>query len=549
MVHPNDPETQARGLISLFEHPHRQERHQALAQVVSLGQGAVPALLEAVQQGDRRTRAGSLLALARIGSPLALDAMMHYVRHNAHEPGDNRSFAMQAIAAAAHPDVPQLRALFLFLQEMTRDPDLFIRAFACQALGNLGDPRGMPLLERCSQDPEHFVAQKASEAMARLATARTPLPQEDRLLDREQLGFALQSNDPARRQMAYLEILRRQRAGQDMLDLALQVFHGPNRLGQVAALEVLTALADARALPALSQAIYNDRHSADLRARALRALAATGRAAVHEVLGASGVERLSAALRTLIQSPDLFVRAAAVSALGVLPEADATPRLVEAAHDPNAWVREEATAALLRLAGPPLLPYLGALARLGRHSLTRMERDPAGEDGSGTTQDLHKLQERLVRLVTDTVALSPAMDPKNEQAAIDLGLTALQGERASVRVEGLHLLAHLARGGARPALSQEQLRTLGAALGSARRELVMQTLSLLHAWMPRGTGVLTARLMPLARGQDEELALEAIHLLGRAGDVEARQVLQRLQQHSPPRLRQAAQDALAEWER
>jgi HEAT repeat protein len=538
----------ARRLIALFEHPFREERHRALHELVALGEEAVSPLLEAVQSQEPRTRAGALRALARLGSPRALDTMMRFVQDNALRPGDDRAFAMQAVAAATHPDVPQARELFYFLQQTSRDADVFVRGFAYEALGALGDPRASGLLERGARDKEPFVVEKATAALARLASRAAPPPQEDRLMDLEQIGFALQANDLERRQLGIGEVLRRQRAGQDLLGLVLQVLAGPNRLGRLSALEVLARLADARALGAVTQALYSEHSDADTKARALRVVAAVGRRAALEVLGEAGIERLGRALLEALRGGDLFVRAAAVSALGVLPEDEALPRLVEAAHDENAWVREEASAALLRHAGGALAPWLGALARLGEHSLQELERAPgaAGDDGSGTAQDLRRFQERLLRLVMDTVALSPALRPEAEAAALSLGIAALGASRAALRVEGLRLLGHLSRAGMRPALSAAQVRAIATALGSARRDLVEQALGLLRAWLPRRAEAATARLLALLREADEALALEIIPLLGRAADPEALAALRALERHPSARQRAAAQDALAE---
>jgi HEAT repeat protein len=543
-------EALARHLIAQFEHPLRDERHRALEQVVALGEAAVDPLLSALTASQEpKLRAGAMRALARIGSPRAIPALLQYVEDHANEPGDNRAFAMQGVAGGASPSYPELGALFASLQGKLRDRDSFVRAWTCEALGKLGDPRARPLLEQAARDKDSLVAEKATLALTRLVGAQAPSVAQDRLLDPAQIGFALQANDLARRELGVAEVLRRQQQGQDMFPLVVQVLTGPNRLGKLTALDTFAKLGDPRALGAVAPLLLDDRTDADLRARALRVLGAFGPAQAGQALGGVELAKLARTMRpALAAEANLFVRAAAVAALGALPDDEALPLLMEALHDGNAWVRDEAASALTRREPRALRPWLKGLARLLRHAVEALPArvTQAGDDGAGSEQDLALFQHKLLTLIERGLSQGePAADA--EQEILGACLTALQGHKAALRAQALEILAHQAHQGARPTLTEPQLRTLAHALTSTREEVVRAALACLRAWLPRGSAAATAPLLSVLQRRSESLALEVIPLLGRAGDVEARQALRELASNPSPRVGQAAREALGQW--
>ena len=166
-----DEIARARRIASFFNHPDRTQRHRALEQLVGMGEAGVPALVEALASDERLMRAGALRALMRVRSPESLPGLMGYLEKHQTEIGDNRAFAMQGISAAVSPEVEGLSQLFFFLQAYLDDPDHFVRAYAHEALGRLGDARALPLVERGTRDKEPFVAEKADVALGALATA------------------------------------------------------------------------------------------------------------------------------------------------------------------------------------------------------------------------------------------------------------------------------------------------------------------------------------------------------------------------------------------
>lgn len=538
-----DKHARAQSLIGFFHHPLREQRHRALAQVVLMGSSATIPLIQALNAPERHTRAGALRALVQIGDGRAVPALMEYVEAHATEIGDNRAFAMQAIVTSTGPDAPDPKRLFEFLNRHTDDPDQFIRAFAYAALGQLGDPRAKPLLERGQRDPEPFVAEKASEAMERLALAPAPTYQQDTLLmNLDEIGFALQSGQAERRRMGLDALAERAAAGEAVGAVVVRLLRGPNLIGRQSALEAIARLRAPHMLTHVVHVITDPRHDSDLQTRALRALAAYGPMAADHIQPEAQASLLTQ-IKALLDGQELFARAAAVSALAALPGPKSLSLLLRAVHDSNSWVRDDASLALQRHAGPPLLPHLDALARLTAHAVCGMGEHVgrSGDDGAGDERDLAAFQNRMLNIIEATLE---ADEQTPHDSLVDTGMAALNAPRAALRVRGLELLRTLARRGARPALKSAELRAIAASLTSRNEEIILNGLALLDAWMPHGATVATASLVSVLHRGEPSLALRVIPLLGRAGDIEARAVLRDLAQNPHPRISQAATQAI-----
>ncbi len=540
-----DATARARRLIGFFDHPERVQRHRALEQVIQMGHLAVPALIETLRAPEKRRRAGSLRALAHMGPPAALPALMDYVDTHTTEIGDNRAFAMQGVSQATSPDIRDPHRLFAFLQRHTNDADHFVRAFTYEALGRLGDPRALGLVQRGARDKEPFVAEKASAAAALLQIAPIPTAvAADALMSMDEVGFALQSGQAERRNMGMDELTRRAAEGQSVDQLLIRLLTGPNRLGRQSAMEAFARLRQPQHLPLVAQNILNTTHDDDLLTRALRALAAYGPTACAQRLPAEQRHDLLRRIKGLLSSPDVFVRAAAVAASGSLPGQPSVELLLRAVHDQNAWVREDATDALVRHAGPDLAPYIDKLARLTTHALTDMEghTTATGGDGAGSDNDLERFQSRLLDILIETTAAAPL--PRDSDGLLQAGLAALGGTRARLRLKGLDLLTELADAGLRPRFASGEIRVVASALTSSRPAVVRQGIRLLADWLPKNNGEATASIVHALRQGDEAAALELIPLLATAGDIEARQVLRALSRNDNPTVARAAQDAM-----
>lgn len=538
-----DKHARAQSLIGFFHHPLREQRHRALAQVVLMGSAATAPLIQALNAPERHTRAGALRALVQIGDGRAVPALMEYVEAHATEIGDNRAFAMQAIVTSTGPDARDPKKLFDFLNRHTSDRDQFIRAFAYAALGQLGDPRAKSLLERGLRDTEPFVAEKAAEAIERLALAPAPTYEQDTLLmNLDEIGFALQSGQSERRRMALDALAERAAEGEAVGAVVVRLLRGPNLIGRQSALEAITRLRAPHMLTHVVDVITDPRHDSDLKTRALRALAAYAPQAAEHIRPEDQASLLTH-IKALLDGQELFTRAAAVSALAALPGPQSVSLILRAVHDSNSWVRDDASLALQRHAGTPLLPHMEALARLTAHAVHGMNEHVghSGDDGAGDEKDLAAFQNRMLNIIEATLE---ADDHSPHEVLVETGLAALNAQRASLRVRGLELLNALARRGARPSLERAELRAIATSLTSRNEAVILSGLALLDAWMPHGATVVTASLVSVLHRGQPSLALQVIPLLGRAGDIEARAVLRDLAQNPHPRIAQAASEAI-----
>jgi len=543
----SDELAMARRLIALFDHPLKDQRHRALAQIVEMGESAVDALLEALQSHEPRHRQGALRALVQLASPAAIGGLRHYVEQHADELGDNRAFAMQALCAATSPHIEPYDPLFQFLTRIIDDRDDFVRAYAYAALGRLGDRRAMPLIQRGLKDRDAFVAQKASEALVRLESApEVRAGEPPRRLSPEEIGFGLQSTEAPRREMALTELRLRVRDEQfDAMPMLTQLLHGPNFIGRRSALHALGALRDKRALPTLIRMARPGESEADLLANALRAIAQMGPLSEEESASLAGpLHELLLSLRHQVRHVDLFVRAGAVAALTVIPEEEAIDLLIVASGDEEIWIQEEASAALLRQAGRRLVPSAASIANVVRALLRRIHgsRKTEGRWPAGVAKQVTVLQ-RLLSALISSVPERP--DPTFTAAIEPSAWEAVLGPAAEVRVKGLELLHELLT-------SQNRLKTpsrpaldgLIGALTSTDRNLLVAALELLQEVLPQKDASATARLVNILYRGDAELATRAIALLGRAGDMEARNVLRRLSRDDNPRIADAARAQL-----
>ncbi len=529
----HDELDRARRLVSFLDHPDREQRHRALDQIVAMGHHGTTALCEALESTERLTRAGALRGLSRAPSPNAITPLCRYLDTHPDELGDNRAFAMQAIVAATSPAIDDPHRLFHFLQAHLDDSDTFVSAFAFEALGKLGDARALPLVQRGLKNKEPFVAEKAALAMAALAQAPAiPTLNADALMTPDEIGFALQSGQAERRNLGLNELARRVAQGQSLTHIIASLLTGPNRIGRQTALEAIARLRKPEHTPLVLQALNGPQTDDDLRSRALRALAALGPDAI-DTLDQSQRADLLRQLRAWISGGDLFVRAAAVSALGALPGPESLKLLMAAARDQDAWIREDASVALSQWAGPSLLPWLDALCNLTLHALSLPTQK--GPEGDPTA-----LQLRLIKTVAETARARSGAD----EGCIEVGLAALRASNAKVRVAGLGLLADQAAHPHNPALKDAEVRLLSAALTSTRKEVILMALDALDAWLPRGSAAATTDLVSLLHTGDEALAIRVIPLLGKAGDIEARGVLDALSHNDNPAVSQSARAAL-----
>ena len=213
----NGEKAALRELVDRFGYPDPAQAQQAWEAAVKIGTPAVPELLRGLERGNRSVgehAAGALgamsakegvdgllaalgrkdfpryvaaWALGEIGDPRALPAL---VRAFGDEDGETRKFATRAVTKFGPPAVDLLLAALA-------DPSPLVRRYATRALGQLqvkqaadpllrlegtidadvlvwalgrvGDPRALPLLEKTAGDKEWRVRLSAVQALGDLA--------------------------------------------------------------------------------------------------------------------------------------------------------------------------------------------------------------------------------------------------------------------------------------------------------------------------------------------------------------------------------------------
>jgi HEAT repeat protein len=145
-----------------------------LAQIGPAAKAAVPALTEALEQGDKSDRAAAAEALGKMGADAkpAVPALVKAL-------GDDsvRSSAAEAlgrIGPAARDAVPDL-------ERVVRTGVASLSAI--EALGRIGDPRAVDTLIAALADENRYVRQSAAEALGAIGDPRATAPLEMLLSD------------------------------------------------------------------------------------------------------------------------------------------------------------------------------------------------------------------------------------------------------------------------------------------------------------------------------------------------------------------------------
>ena len=125
------------------------------------GNAAMPALIEALRDEDRRVRRSAVRALGRIGNLAAVPALIEAF-------GDRttRNLAISALGLIGQPAVPPL------IKALRKDKSITRRATTALALGRIGDPTVVPVLIEALKDK--YVPVRANAVKALGAIGGTP---------------------------------------------------------------------------------------------------------------------------------------------------------------------------------------------------------------------------------------------------------------------------------------------------------------------------------------------------------------------------------------
>ncbi|HVE85236.1 MAG TPA: HEAT repeat domain-containing protein [Myxococcales bacterium] len=198
-------------LVSRLASEHEPWRLEAEARLIALGGAAVELLVGAVRHANPAVRLHAVHALARIGDPRGIPAVVGTL-------GDAENLGAVAIAAekalvewgaAVKPELlaaarsgpvairaRAVRALGKIggadlepeLEAMLKDPQPAIRTQAGAALGEVAGERAVEKLAPLLQDPDKWVRYGVAEALVRLGSTRGEKVLEDARDDPEEQG-------------------------------------------------------------------------------------------------------------------------------------------------------------------------------------------------------------------------------------------------------------------------------------------------------------------------------------------------------------------------
>ena len=143
-----------------------QVRRAALRMISYFGySGGLPALLRAISDPEERLRDAAMQGLAFIEEPAALEALLESTRHPS---AKTRAAAVRALGQTAR-SVEVTRVLLAALE----DADAWVRYYACQSLGKLGEQTAVDAIIARMEDPAGQVSVAAVEALSHLSTPRS----------------------------------------------------------------------------------------------------------------------------------------------------------------------------------------------------------------------------------------------------------------------------------------------------------------------------------------------------------------------------------------
>ena len=305
---------------------------------------AVPALIQALKDGEKGVRQVAAEALGNIGDPRVVPALIHAL---ADEDWGVCRKAAEALGNIGDPAVPAL------IQALA-DEDWHVRWGAAEALGNIGDP-AVPALIHALADEDWGVRRKAAEALGKIRDPRAVPALIQALKDKDR--------DVRRGAAEALGKIGDPRAVPVLVQALREDWH----VGWVAA-EALGKIGDPRAVPALIQALkegdggvrrwaaealgkIGDPHAVPALIQALKDEYWLVRREVTEALGKIGTPAVPALIQAL-KDEDWFVRWETAEALGKIGT-PAVPALIQALGDESVDVRWWAAKALGRNIGDP----------------------------------------------------------------------------------------------------------------------------------------------------------------------------------------------------
>ena len=327
--------------------PEPHVRRAALRVVASFGYPAgLDLLIEAVEGTDDRLRDAAIHGLALMENPRALQALLRTAGHQ-----NPRARAAAARGLGQSQNGAEVAAA---LHRGLRDPDAWVRYYACQSLGKLGDETAVDEMLRLLADPAGQVRVVAVEALAHLGAPRAA----------EALKTAARAEDPDVQRAALLGLGARNIPG--ALPVLLAAATSVDAATRLIALSAIAPYPDGSVVAAL-EAAAGDAETT-VRDAAIGFLSgrddAAATAALISLLGnpllreraiealATPVRSRVAGLLAALETADHELSNGLVAALARMRRHDATVAILDALGFANVFARRAAASALGALRTP-----------------------------------------------------------------------------------------------------------------------------------------------------------------------------------------------------
>lgn len=152
---------------------------KAADELVKIGEAAVEPLIETVNAGSGRPSENAIIALARIGTPKSIDAVIGALK--------NPKFhhRVRAYAAMALGDTGSEEYIVPLIEALQTDSHWWVRNFAVGALGKIGSERAVDPLIEAMNDVNQYVRRGAVSVLGELKPDKAVLPLIEALSDED----------------------------------------------------------------------------------------------------------------------------------------------------------------------------------------------------------------------------------------------------------------------------------------------------------------------------------------------------------------------------
>lgn len=510
-------------LIALLDTEDAQQQRQAMEMLSQAGMDALDPLEASLGFVDARVREAIVRILGMMNQPKAIPTLIGFVvnRRGSIEDANGRGLAMQAIMQLLLPK--HAPKVFDFLMQAKSDDDPFVRGYAIEALGRLGDLRAQPIIKEAMADPDEFVQERAQVAMGQLASAPAPTEQGQEI-DDETILQKIRTEQGGSRTY-YINALM---AKPNAFELAKRLIQEGGK-GALFGLQIMQSTDDERARTVALHHFVGDQDPTE-RAICLRIMA--------KHLKGDATADEQQVIRQGLHHADTFVKQAALAAAATSGQPDLAEHAIRQVERGREHEALDAAEALSRGSSEHLKRVLPQM-RDALHQTQRRRQ--------GYPTDVHvQTEAHMLRALNNVIAHGPVIGASE---VIEQALNSLKDAREHwpILVSALRLL--------RDALGERTLseesrwskqgaHSLAQLLDHPEARVRARVVDLLKRGGPKGFSAMTPKLERLLYDEDVDTATDIIPLLARAQGAQARNLLQDLASSGDEAVAQAAEDAL-----